>query len=259
MEKDNLQKLLNEINIILNKDKVKKEESLQRGERFNIFEICGIDHYEVMHSTIISCFLNPKASHGQKDKYLRLFLELINDQTSIDTSSAKVYTEYVIDNGRIDILIEDNNNNGIVIENKIYHHDEDKQLIRYDTFARNKYSKGKYVIYYLTLDGHEASKESAEGVAYNPISYKADILSWLKETIKESATTPLVRETLIQYYNHIKKLLNMDMETINKEELLKKMANNAEAVAAICNAQEDYKRYVYKTYVRPRFEEFAKG
>lgn len=257
MKFEKLRILLNKINVILSKEKIKKEESLRRGERFNIFEICGINHYEVMHSTIISSFLNPKASHGQKDKYLLLFLDSIKDTTSIDTSSVCVYTEYVTNNGRIDILIEDKNNNGIIIENKINHHDEDEQLIRYNTFAKEKYKKGRYKIYYLNLDGHEASKESADGIEYEIISYRSNILSWLEMCFKESVTTPMIRETLIQYYNHIKQLTNLDMETVNKEELLKKMAENAEAVAAICNMQNDYKQYVYTTYVRPRFEEFA--
>ena len=74
----NLHNLLNNINDILKKECIKKEESLLRGERFNIFEICGVDHFEVMHSKIISSFLNPKASHGQKEKFLRMFLDLNN-------------------------------------------------------------------------------------------------------------------------------------------------------------------------------------
>ena len=254
----NLHNLLNDINDILKKECIKKEESLLRGERFNIFEICGVDHFEVMHSKIISSFLNPKASHGQKEKFLRMFLDLLEDATAIDILSANVYTEYVIDNGRIDILIEDRNNHGIIIENKIYASDGNEQLKRYDTFAKNKYSKGKYTIYYLTLDGHEPSKGSARNVEYKIISYRNDILSWLELCIKESATTPLIRETLVQYYNHLKQLMNLDMEAVNKDELLKAMAKNAEAVAAICNAQNEYKQYVYQTYVRPRFESFAK-
>lgn len=255
---ENLQNFLNGINDILKKECIKKEESLRKGERFNIFEICGVDHDEVRHSKIISSFLDPKASHGQKEKFLRMFLDSIGDETVIDILSANVYTEYVIDNGRIDILIEDRNNHGIIIENKIYANDGYEQLKRYDTFAKKKYSKGKYTIYYLTLDGHEASEDSARNVEYKIISYRNDILSWLELCIKESATTPLIRETLVQYYNHLKQLMNLDMEAVNKDELLKAMAKNAEAVAAICNAQNEYKQYVYQTYVRQRFESFAK-
>ena len=65
-------------------------------------------------------------------------------------------------------------------------------------------------------------------------------------------------EFINKNYNHLKQLMNLDMEAINKDELLKSMAKNAEAVAAICNAQNEYKQYVYHTYVKPRFESFAK-
>ena len=47
------------------------------------------------------------------------------------------------------------------------------------------------------------------------------------------------------------------METINKEELLETMAANPEAVAAICNMQHDYSKFVYDTFVKPKFVEFA--
>ena len=82
-------------------------------------------------------------------------------------------------------------------------------------------------------------------------------MKWLDSCIKECAATPLIRETLIQYRNHIKQLTNQDMETINKEELLETMAANPEAVAAICNMQHDYSKFVYDTFVKPEFVEFA--
>ena len=256
MEKE-LHDLLNVVNGILQQEKIKKEESLKRGERFNMFATLGVAHYEVTHSAIIASFLDPKESHGQGDKYLRVLLNVIDSRIMPDTSNASVYTEYSMNDGRIDILIEDNFGHGIIIENKIYACDQDKQLIRYNSFARTKYGSGNYSIYYLTLNGNEASKESAKDVEYICISYSKDIMKWLDSCIKESAATPLIRETLIQYRNHIKQLTNQDMETINKEELLETMAANPAAVAAICNSQEEYKRFVYHRYVRPKFEKFC--
>ena len=256
MEKE-LHDLLKEVNGILQQEKIKKEESLKRGERFNMFATLGVAHYEVTHSAIIASFLDPKQSHGQGDKFLRVLLDVIDSRIMPDTSNASVYTEYSMNDGRIDILIEDHLGHGIIIENKIYANDQDKQLIRYNSFAHKKYGSGNYSIYYLTLFGDEASKESAEGVEYNCISYSKDIIKWLDDCIKESAATPLIRETLIQYRNHIKQLTNQDMETINKEELLETMAANPEAVAAICNMQHDYSKFVYDTFVKPKFVEFA--
>ncbi len=259
--RENLQCLLNDINIILQKEKVKKEESRKRGERFNMFELLGIAHYEVTHSKIIAGFLNPQGSHGQGDLFLRLFLQTIEnkDEINIDTSNANVHTEYDTGNGRIDILIEDHAaRHGIIIENKVYAGDQPEQLIRYNSFSEKKYEKENYTIYYLTLYGYEASNNSAKGVTYKCISYSEHIIKWLHKCIHESATMPLVRETLVQYLNHIKQLTNQDMDSINKEALLKAMVANPEATAAICNSQEEYKKYVYSTYVRPEFENYAK-
>ena len=128
---ENLESLLNSVNAILREEKIKKEESLRRGERFNVFQICGVAHYEVMHSTIIASFLAPNGSHGQKDLFLRLFFDVIGNNIKINTSKASVYTEYVIEEGRIDILVEDDKGKGVIIENKIYASDQDEQLIRY--------------------------------------------------------------------------------------------------------------------------------
>ena len=256
MEK--LKELFNDVNYILQEEKIKKEESLCRGERFNMFQVCGVDHYEVMHSAIIASFLDPKGNHGQKDKYLKAFISIVDDKTGMETSSCSVYTEHVTNEGRIDILIEDKKGKGIILENKVYAADQWEQLKRYDRFSKNKYGEGNYTIYYLTLDEHDASDDSGKGINYIRISYKEHILNWIEKCIKESATTPLIRETLIQYRNHIKQLTNQDMDTMNKEALIDTMINNPEAIAALFSMQEDYKRRAFDNYVKPAFEEFCK-
>ena len=247
MEK--LKELLNDVNAILREEKIKKEESLRRGERFNMFQVCGVDHYEVMHSAIIASFLDPKGNHGQKDKYLKAFISIVDDKTGIETSSCSVYTEYVTNEGRIDILIEDKRGKGIIIENKVYAADQCEQLKRYDKFSKDKYRKGNYAIYYLTLDKHEASNSSAGEVAYNCISYGEHILNWIEECIKESATTPLIRETLIQYSNHIKQLTNQDMDTINKEKLVEILKKNLSEAVNILSLESEIRKEVRRVYI----------
>lgn len=219
---EQLKKLLQDVNLILQKEKVRKDESRKRGERFNVFEMLGVAHYEVTHSKIIAGFMNPQGSHGQGDLFLRLFLQTIenNDKIYLDTSNAKVYTEYGIGvDGRLDIFIE-NGSHGIIIENKVYAGDQPEQLKRYNDFAKEKYGEGNYMIYYLTLYGHEASGDSANGIAYKCISYYEHIINWLQLCIHECATMPLVRETLVQYLNHIKQLTNQDMDSMNEEKLM---------------------------------------
>ena len=113
MEK--VKRLINDVYYILQEEKINKEESLRRGERFNMFQVCGVDHYEVKHSSIIASFLDPKGNHGQKDKYLKAFISIVDDKTGIETSSCSVYTEYVTNDGRIDILIKDKKGKGIQV------------------------------------------------------------------------------------------------------------------------------------------------
>ena len=70
-----------------------------RGERFNIFDILHVGHYEVRtHSPILAEFLNPQGSHGQGAVFLKSFLKEILDipDTDFDAESARVATEVYI-------------------------------------------------------------------------------------------------------------------------------------------------------------------
>lgn len=258
---DKLKETLSRLNLILEKSKIKRQDSAQRGEQFNIFHICGIEHYETSHSTILAGILNPNGNHGQGDTFLKAFLESVLNPiwlSEFDTKTASVKTEYDTSNGRIDILITNDKNQAIIIENKIYAPDQPKQLIRYDKFAQKTFHKGNYAILYLTLWGDEASKESAEGVTYQCISYRTTILKWLDKCMQLSVQRPLIRETLIQYSNLIKELTNQTMEDLNKDEFLKIMMENSQAVATICEMQYDFFKYVGKKLITPLLKEVAK-
>lgn len=258
---DKLKETLSRLNLILEKSKIKRQDSAQRGEQFNIFHICGIEHYETSHSTILAGILNPNGNHGQGDTFLKAFLESVSNPiwlSEFDTKTASVKTEYDTSNGRIDILITNDKNQAIIIENKIYAPDQPKQLIRYDKFAQKTFHKGNYAILYLTLWGDEASKESAEGVTYQCISYRTTILKWLDKCMQLSVQRPLIRETLIQYSNLIKELTNQTMEDLNKDEFIKIMMENSQAVATICEMQYDFFKYVGKKLITPLLKEVAK-
>lgn len=269
MDINGLNTLLNRVKGILYKQDVSWQESRLRGEQFNLFHTCGVNHYEVTHSAILAELLSPDGTHGQKDAYLKLFLDVVkgavdreDEKTNVlslfNTSAAEVRTEYSIGNGRIDILITDNvQRQAVIIENKIYAGDQYEQLKRYDTFAKETYGKGKYIILYLTLFGEDASEQSGEGVRYTNVSYDRDILEWINRCIAHSVSMPLIRETLVQYANHIKKLTNQNMESKYKEELFKMMIANAEATDAICDALWECRESVFKEYVFPALYDFA--
>ena len=238
---EQLQKLLNDVRSFTLANEKSRKEKLARGDAFNLFSELRMTTDEVrLHSLFLSMLLNPFASHGQGDRFLKPFFEMIEKKRNsdlsplvIDTSTIKVWVEKDIGpvddehGGRIDICIEDKNGYYIIIENKIYAGDQPKQMKRYWNYAQEKCNKdaNRYRLIYLTLDGHEPSKESTDGLEsmdYICISYKDDIVTWLNKCVELSVRQPLLRETLIQYIDTLKKLTYSDME--NSNEIIKVMS-----------------------------------
>ena len=232
------------------------------GGRFNIFQVTGVNHYENTHSSIISEFLNTNGTHGLKSKFFECFLETVNkelDFASFNATNTRIKTEYSTSEGRIDILIEDDNSRAIIIENKIYAEDQSEQLKRYRNYAERTYKNG-YRILYLTLWGDKASDQSGKGVTYSTISYRTHIIKWLEKCVSISSRFPFVRETLIQYINHIKQLTNIDMNTKNREEITE-LLSNIENLRAAKSIYQNYSA-TFDTIVEKHFnakmKDFAK-
>ncbi|MCI7710720.1 MAG: PD-(D/E)XK nuclease family protein [Helicobacter sp.] len=86
-----------------------------------------LDDEANMHSGFLYALLNPCGEHYQDDLFLKLFLDSISLKKWFgDTNNAEVYKEYK----NIDIYIT-NNNKHIIIENKIWARDQDRQIERY--------------------------------------------------------------------------------------------------------------------------------
>ena len=175
---------------------------------FNVFSILRNDCDEVnLHSRFLYEILNPNGSHKKGDIFLQLFLSVVGLSDFITTENSTIFEkEY----RGIDILIK-NKNRAIIIENKIYAKDQDKQLERYYKIIESEGFDNIKIIY-LSLYGDEPSeqsigelKEREDGLIIS-ISYKEYIDVWLDECIKESASFPILRETLFQYRILIQKL-----------------------------------------------------
>jgi hypothetical protein len=196
------------------------------GARFNVFDLCGVAHYENTHSDIIAEFLNRNGSHSLGTAFLDAFLEELNEELKkkevdiarFDTKTAKIVREADSDGRRMDILIGDKNQNAILIENKIYAGDQGKQLQDYEKFTLKQFKH--CVVLYLTLDGHGASEQSAGNVNYIPISYAGFIIQWLEKYVSIAARHPFVRESLVQYINHIKSLTGQNINQIMNQEII---------------------------------------
>ena len=276
MEK--LKQLLQQVSKIVAEEKVLQDERRKRGELFNIFKVLHLSTDEVrLHSAFIAELLNPKGDHGLGEKFLQAFIDdvISDDEFSFDSQSAEVDPEHYIglitsdgtEGGKIDIYLEDKYGHTIIIENKIYAVDQNNQLLRYYNFAIQN-TKGRkhndeganklFCLLYLTLDGKEASSTSLgqKNIEYDCINYRKDILGWLNHCVGIAALYPSVRETISQYIINLKNILSI-MNDNNKQELMKIMAANPEAAAAIINNGGNYIQYVYTTFLKPELENFA--
>jgi hypothetical protein len=236
MKREGLKLFLKQISKI--SDHHKKIEKLS-GENFNVFKTLKLESSEVrMHSAFLAEFLNPHGTHGKGDLYLSLFTEYF-EIFNFDTKSAEVeiekYTGQIDEDytqgGRIDILLTDKNNRRIIIENKIYAEDQKNQLVRYHNFDP------KASLFYLTLFGSEPTDWSTGGkldkTKYRILSYKTEVKKWMERCRKESATLPIIRETISQYINLIKYLTNQTTGDLMEEEIKQFIIENSEYVDSI--------------------------
>lgn len=253
---EEVKNLLNEVAVLSQRNDKKLDAT---GARFNVFRLCGVNHYENQHSTILAEFLNPKGTHGLKEKLLESFVEMFcSDELKqkFHSGNARIFTEYSMDKGRIDILIEDYENHALIIENKVFAEDQGGQLKRYNSFAMQKYGEKNYQIIYLTLGGKDASSQSGEGVDYLKVSYGQHIIAWLEECVKITEDRPMVRETINQYINHIKLLTNQSLDMEFEKNVLEIMVeeNNVDAVFHIAHTFNAYKEKIIEKF----FQELAK-
>lgn len=215
------------------------------GMRFNIFKILGIRHYEKYHTSTLAELLNPKGTHGMKDTFLKLFIKIVLADDflfDLENKNITVRKEYTIDEGRIDIFIENSKSKqAIIIENKIFAPDQKDQLKRYASFGKKKYN-GNHRILYLTLCGKEAPEQSGGGIDYKCISYKDHIIKWLEECLKVSSNSPNVNRIIFQYLNHLKQLTHQDMDTEYTKEIVKLLADNVENVESAVIIYQNFER-----------------
>ena len=267
---DKLEKLLSQVRVYVNEDKQRRAEAFLRGECYNVFDVLGVYNQELSHSAFLAALLNPDGSHGMQDAFLKAFIDTIahgGTKPELDTAHAKVYTEYNIGNitettgGRIDILITDHSETGsgkdsghaIIIENKIWAADQPNQLVRYHNFAPEA------ALLYLTLNGDEPSDQSKGTLTnYRCISYRSDIIGWLRQCAQLSFDKPRVRETINQYINLLQQLTNQN--TMEQKQLIQLLTNkeNFEQATAVEQSMLDVRKHIFQDIFRKQVEEQLK-
>ncbi|MDR2581986.1 MAG: PD-(D/E)XK nuclease family protein [Fibromonadaceae bacterium] len=249
---ENIKTLLNEASLIY-----KKYEQIAKitGENFNIFQTLGLESAETKHSKIIAELLNPKGSHDMGNEFLKLFLEITNEDFQKFENSSVEIEKTTID-GRIDIFIAGNQET-IAIENKIYAGDQPSQLARY--------SKHSTKLIYLTLYGDKPSdystnKDEDTIKKLKLMSYEKDIINWLERCKEKSVNFSYLRETIAQYINLLKFLTGQTRRKEMSNEIVDiavKSLDNVKAAFAIAENADEIKRKIVLKHFVPAMEKLA--
>lgn len=217
-----------------------EEQSNKNGEHFNIFNILNVARKEVgTHSRFLYELFSANGSHGMGRIFINNFVVNvlgITDKSQVFKVTMEDSTE---DNKRIDFVFE-SSEHLIGIEMKIDAGDQPNQLYDYNKELQNR-GVGKNVrLLYLTLDGKTASKKSLKAKNpskdtliesdYERFSFENDIISWIADCIKESATKSVLREALIQYHLLLEELTDQRREF--KMNLGKKLISSKEDLSA---------------------------
>ena len=204
---------------------------------FNIFSILRKPNDEVnLHSKFIFELLNPKGSHQQGDRFLKLFFE----ELELETEHLKY--EGFREKFNIDILLT-SKNRAIIIENKIDTQDHSNQLSSYyQRIQEEGYRENQIIFFYLTLFEEEPNEVKMRDKVKN-ITYQYEIRNWIEASIKEVIKLPILRDTLVQYLKLINQLTEQSQEKgfiVDVKNILLQ-ENNLETILSIEEAVVDAK------------------
>ena len=201
-----------------------------RPKPFNLFSVLRSSHDEVnLHSRFLAALLDHRNNLSESREDLKDFVEtVLKIDGQLDCTKATVERE----RDHIDILITFGTQHAIVIENKIYHADEERQLYRYWDTVKNKGFKEIYLVY-LTLDGRNPSNNSIDSLkTSDPESYQrlncigydsTDFQGWLTSCQQRASSEPELRESIVQYLRLVRELTDTDTEKEEYMEALKKL------------------------------------
>jgi len=244
---------------------IKQEEQKKRGHNdFNILSIVRKKYEEVgLHSKFIYSLLDREALHYQDDLFLKLFIKHVLVKTKNIGEIECVKREDLTLNikreqRRIDFTIE-SSNYLIGIEMKLNASDETNQLSDYkeELDARNKLINDSKIvqIYYLTLDGSDASEISHNNIAYYRISFQKHILMWIENCIDEvyniSNLNLLIsqyRDIVLQVTKQYKGKVMTLMEYLTKEVTVDKQEDYIKLLDSLTVTYQQQKNEIKKDY-----------
>ena len=194
-------------------DSYYEDECQYKKNNYNIFNVLGVQHKEILHCRVLYDLLNKEGNHYQEDLFLKKFYKLVLNR-EYDNKSITVEKEFYLDNeNRLDLLLietKDNIETKIPIEVKIYAPEGYNQLQRYADLCNGD-------VYFLTLEGRNpGSIEPSQLNRVKKITFEYHIRKWLDECIKE-CTSEKVKNILIQYKQVLDELTGQKEKYIYKK------------------------------------------
>ncbi|WP_060524773.1 PD-(D/E)XK nuclease family protein [Nonlabens sp. MIC269] len=197
-------------------------------------------------SELLAFLLDPEQAHGQKDKFLNLFMDQIVG-VNLDNAGEFEYIECeeaTADNRRLDIVISFKNL-VIGIENKIWAVDQMNQLKDYYQALKGK-GKEKSVLVYLTPYGKEPGEHSItreESKALQSAgnlhywSYVSDVIPFLKMSLG-IVEPPLLRNFIIMMELYLSNKFLGKKSLIMDKKIKNLVQENLETTKAIVTAYQ---------------------
>ena len=186
-------------------------------DRFNLFDVLKISHYEIRHSNLLAWLLSPNETHGIGSIFLEGFIKLVlhNTQGNVDVfrvllmdfQTITVFREWY----NIDILaVSETEQFVLCIENKYGSKEHDDQLNRYRETVLRSFPGYTHLFVFLSPDGAESSSPEY----WCPISY-GEVLSVINSISAKAAIRPEVEMLINQYAESVRR------EIMGEEELIK--------------------------------------
>ena len=228
MNTEERNKIDNFIELFKNFKQKQQQQKLRGLNDFNLFTTLLKANDEVrLHSRFLSFLLNTNGEHCQGSLFLDLFLEKCGLAYFLDTSNTSVFAEHK----SIDLYLTDGNNH-IIIENKIWAGDQQKQIKRYIETIKEENKDinltENLVVIYLSLDREEPtdyslgdfkvvgdflvrnnekdSSENKEKYQFKNLLYKTEISQWLVESHKQIFNITNLSLAITQYQEVVERL-----------------------------------------------------
>ena len=224
----------------------------REGTDISILQIAGKEQSEVVICRLISFLLNPNEKHGQKEKFLNLFLQTIKEieEESVisadELKSLQVITEFPANRRRIDIVIK-SNKRFLPFEVKIWATDQNTQCKDYYDFAKEQHPVGAKKIFYLTIDGHEPNESSMDKLKdeghLELLSFRNHVLSWLEQCENDKDSySPILQEYIRELKLAVRKFCGYTENQRMNEEILDEIIvdeKKLKAAKAICSIEKE--------------------